>query len=213
VYLALPSIIFLAAMYLLGHVRELEFAWDRLLVIVGQRSDPDIPGRWVGVWDRSSLVGTDYALLSLAQLKYLANAFFLLAPSALPLLGAFAVVARRRFVASAEARFLAVASVPLVLYCFALRPLWGPYDWDLFTLPALYLAFLAAHLTVAHMHEDESAELISWLAGIGLLFVAIPLIWIGITVYESGGPFDHRPMNRRMFEPDTDEYRGLAPWL
>ena len=44
---------------------------------------------------------------------------------------------------AAASRFLLAANVPLLVYALTLRPIWGPFDWDLFAITAFFLAALA----------------------------------------------------------------------
>ncbi len=207
---AVPAVLFLAAMYAAGHHESLKTAWITCERILGLRPEANIPNRWVSLSRDSGQIGTAYALLSSAQLKYLANAFFVLAPSALPALGLFAVLSPRRFAATPETRFLCAACLPLLLYAFALRPLWGPHDWDLFSLTALYLAFLASRLLSGWMAERAAGDLGIWLVAAAHLFVTVPFLWIGISISHPAGPFVHAPSDSSFFQPGTEAYRDFS---
>jgi hypothetical protein len=158
-------------------------------------------------------MGTDYALLSFAQLKYLANAGYILAPAAIPILVAFALFSRRRIVATPIARFLLSGCVPLFAYALALRPFWGPYDWDLFALTALFSAVLAAHL-LAQWCEDGGDEDVAWrLVLAAHVLVTIPILWIGVSVSHPAGPFSEHGFSLLQSKPGTAAHQALKPWL
>jgi hypothetical protein len=204
-----PTLVFLLAMYFAGHEHSLKAAWITCERILNLRPDPELPSRWVGINRKA----TTYALFSTGQLKYLLNAFYLLAPSAILVLPLFAVFSPKRLFNSPEARFLVIACVPLVLYAFALRPIWGPYDWDLFSLTALFLSFLAAHLLAAWLSERSRPDLAVWLIVAGLLLVAVPFLWIGISVSNAAGPFAPDRFNWSLFEAGTPAFQRFSLWL
>jgi len=204
-----PTVVFLLVMFLTGQEHSLKAAWMTCERVLNLRPDPELPNRWVGF----SRETTTYALFSMSQLKYLFNAFYLLAPSALLVLPLFAVFSPKRLIKSPQARFLVLAAVPLVLYAFVLRPIWGPYDWDLFSLTALFLSFLAAHLLTAWLSERSRPDLAVWIIVAGLLFVAVPFLWIGISVSHAAGPFAPDRFSWSLFEAGTPAFQRFSSWF
>jgi hypothetical protein len=209
VLVSAPTALFLIAMLAAGHGDAVALELRKLAAIAGfDAGVADVP-RWTPSQSVAAELGT-WRLFSPAQLKYLANAFFLLAPSALPTIAALLIFWRRRLVASVEARLLGAALVPLLVYAFAVYPRWGPYDWDLFALTGLFAACLAAHLlATARLPRLHPLGISVWLVGATHLFVTIPLLWIGIATSHGAGPFAYEAPRhpRRLVQ---GEY---APWM
>jgi hypothetical protein len=209
----LPWLLFLPVALLASHHGELEHAREVCLQLLGLRDDPAVGQRWVRGFGGGPDVGTDYALLGLPHLKYLVNAAQLLGAWVAPVL--LLLVARRpaRLLSTPTARFLCVASLPLVVYALILRPVWGPFDWDLFSLTALFVASLAAHLLATSLPEVELRHALVWLAGFNLLFVGIPLLLLGFAPLRNAGPFAVEAFDPDMMHPTSPAFAEIAPWL
>ena len=171
------------------------------------------PRLFVRAWGESPAAVTDYAFGSRAQWKYLVNAAHLLVPGSLPVLVALALRSPRRLLATPTARFLVAAALPLAIYPLVLRPIWGPFDWDLFAVPALVLAVLAAHGLAQATAETTWRHLTVWIAGFGLLFVGLPFLWIGIAPARPAGPFAEKQFSTDITRPGTPAHQRIAPWL
>ncbi|HEX5066206.1 MAG TPA: hypothetical protein VFY49_08840 [Myxococcota bacterium] len=171
------------------------------------------PRLWVRAWGETPTAVTDYAFASRAQLKYLANAAHLLVPGVLPVLLALALRGPRRLLDTPTARFLCAAAAPLAIYPFVLRPIWGPFDWDLFAVSAVVLAALAAHGLAVATAESSWRHLTVWLAGFGLLFVGLPFLLLGIVPAKPAGPFAEEQFSIDITRPGTPAQERIAPWL
>jgi hypothetical protein len=208
-----PLLAFLAGAALLGDAQPLERLAERVVEVLGGSPDPDARRWWVRGWGGEPSIGTDVVFLSRAQLKYLANASHLLAPATLPVLAAFALAAPRRFLATPPATFLACAGLPLVAYAFLLRPFWGPFDWDLFSMTALFLSLLASHLLLTSLGAEALRQVLPWLVGFQLLFVTIPFLVVGTVEGRSEGPFRRGAWKYDLQKPATPPPPHVAPWL
>ena len=210
---ALPSALFLGWQLGLepsGWVAGLQRQLDRTLHgEIGAWS----PRLWVRAWGDAPTAVTDYAFGSRAQLKYLINATHLLVPGVLPVLLALALRGPRRFLATRTARFLCAAAVPLAIYPLVLRPIWGPFDWDLFAVSAVVLAALAVHGLAQATHEATWRHLMVWIVGFGLLFVGLPFLWLGIAPARPAGPFAEEEFSIELTRPGSPAHQRIAPWL
>jgi hypothetical protein len=186
---------------------------SRVVEVLGGNPDPTARRWWVRGFGGAPSVGTDVVLLSRAQLKYLANAAHILAPATLPVLVAFALAAPRRFVATPAAAFLGAAALPLTAYAFLLRPFWGPFDWDLFSLTALCLSLLAAHLLLTSLRARELRLVLPWLTGFQLLFVTLPFLLAGAVDGRGDGPFRRGAWKFDLQKAGTPPPAHVAPWL
>jgi len=140
------------------------------------------------------------------------NAFALLVPAVLPAL-ALAVARRpRALVGGPECRLLAAAALPLALYALALRPFWGPWDWDLFSATALVLACLALRL-VFELAPARAPSLAVACIGFQLLFFGVPFLWIGTGAVREAGPFGFQGFDYDLRKAGTPPPERLAPWL
>ena len=171
------------------------------------------PRLWVRPFGETPTAVTDYALFSRAQGKYLLNAIHLLAPVALPVLLALALRRPRRLLATRAARFLCAAAAPLCIYALALRPIWGPFDWDLFAVSAVVLAALAAHLLAEATATAAWRHCVVWIAGFGLLFVGLPFVLLGVAPARPAGPFAEKEFSIELTRPGSEAHQRLAPWL
>ena len=210
---ALPVTVFLVAMGLLGHTAELAQALETLKRWGGLEPSPVGHEAFLRSPFADSGAGTRYAVLSAGHVKYLANAFFVLAPASLPVLAGVLVLAPRRLFASREVAFLGIASLFMLLYALVVRPVWGPYDWDLFSLTALCLATLAATLLVRTLPEPPLRELGFVLVAGTLLVVTIPFVAIGIAPRHAAGPFAYGVESAPGESPVDAFERNLGPWL
>jgi len=208
----LPTALFLV---LVGIVRpeEIRLGARKALEILGGSSEPDAVRWWVRGWGGAPSIGTDVVFLSPPHLKYLVNAFALMIPASLPVLLGFILGEPRRFVATPRARFLLVACVPLALYATLLRPFWGPFDWDLFSITALFLAALAAHLFATGLSEPLRRHVGVWLLGFQILFVGLPFLLGAALSSRDAGPFRSRTWEVDLSKPATPPPEELAPWL
>lgn len=210
--LAAPSLLFLTIIAAMDQTDSLNAAkwWiERMLGLLPNESEEEI---WMFLEPGKTKMIADFGFLSLGHIKYLINAFYLLAPFTLPILAGIAAFAPGRLVRTRESRFLTFSCIPLIGYALLLRPYWGPYDWDLFSLTSLFLTFLAAHVSIGRWHERSWNDLSVWLVGSSHLFVTIPLLWIGIAVSHPVGPFVHKPFDPKSLQPGTQEYRDFDRW-
>jgi len=210
---AAPIAGFLLLMLLLGNTAELAQAWETLLRWSGVEPSPVGHEAFLRAPFGGSGAGTRYAILSWGHVKYLANAFLLLAPAALPIVVVFLFTAPRRFVASADAAFLSSAALFMLAYALIVRPVWGPYDWDLFSLTAVAFACLAAHLLVQHVPEPPLTELAILLVAATILLITIPFLWIGVSPTHPAGPFAFGLESQAGESPVDAFERQLGPWL
>lgn len=211
---AAPTLFFLAEMAAIGAWDDLRAAGEAALRIAGLREGAGLRQYWLRPPGASAGPGTEWVFLSAPHLRYLANASFLLVPVTLPALVAFAVARPRRLVATAESRLLALACAGAVPYAIALRPVWGPWDWDLFSLTGLCVGLLACHLLAVSLSDGDFADLGPWLVGAALLLVGLPLVAIGFAPLHAGGPFASDAIGWEAGEPPWRAIeRFLEPWL
>jgi hypothetical protein len=210
---AAPVLLFLVVMHLCGRSAELAQAGETFLRWGGFEPSPVGHEAFLRSPFGTSGAGTRYAILSSGHLKYLGNALFLLAPAALPMLAVLLVFTPGRFVATPQAVFLSSGGLFMLLYALVVRPVWGPYDWDLFSLTAVTLASLAAHLLVQTLPEPPLGELAVLLVGATLLLVTVPFVAIGIAPAHDAGPFAYGLSSRTGESPVDAFERQLGPWL
>jgi hypothetical protein len=161
---------------------------------------------WVRLTGPVSRANTNYLLFSHAHLKYLANAIMLLAPAALPLLIGLGFARRGRIVGTPVTRFLAISCISLVAGSCLIRPVAGPFDWDIFGLTALYLAFFAGALLGEIADAGLRTHLAAAAIGLQLLFFGLPLAAIAFGTPNPAGPFVERA-----FPGGKPGARGRAP--
>lgn len=210
----LPLLIFLGAVFALGRHEDFWRGYEIALEILGRRAPEALNKQWwVRIGGEPAGVGVDYVFMSLSHLKYLANAAFVLAPFALPIL---AFVGWRKpggFRATPAARFLVSACLPTVAYAFMLRPFWGPFDWDLFSITAVCLSALAGHLLVGALRADVLAHVATCLLGFQLLFIGIPFLVMGAIKPREAGPFVGGDYNLEIMQQGRPEAGRVTPWL
>lgn len=210
---ALPSLVFLAVMAMAGRFEELSEAWVMGQNVIGLRDDPGRVRMWVRFWGSGPSVGTDVVFLSGAHLKFLINASWILAPFALPTLGLALLRGGRKVLDTPAARLLGVALVPLTLYSLLLRPFWGPFDWDLFSVPAFCASLLAAHWLSRGLETPAWRHTSVWIVGFQLVFVGLPFLLLGIVELRDAGPFAPGYFEFELLEMGRDPPPRLAPWL
>jgi hypothetical protein len=186
---------------------------------------------WVGLPGHASNVGTDYALASASHLKFLANAGFVLAGASFMLAGASFMLAGASFILGPAFAlrgrgagqggppldrqpliFLATATAGLLAASFATRPIWGPWDWELFATTGLALALLAG-TALSRLAPDVRQHLAVAAAGLQLCFVGFPLVVIGFGVPVDAGPFSAKRADVDSIVLGPAPSRGIAPWL
>jgi len=208
-----PTLLFFVGMIAATGSGDLAAAWEKLQIwsVVGATEAHEA---WLRPWGEPG-PGTRYRILSLAHLKYLGNSFFLLTPALLMIAPVLLVRVPRRFLATPEARFLATASLVMVLYTIIVRPVYGPYDWDLFSLTAVLLAALVGHVLVNGVAREIWEELGLLLLGAGALFVTIPFLAINLGPSREAGPFAIDALQREQVSDEADHEfeRVLEPWL
>jgi len=207
-----PTAVFLLGALAAGHTEELRQALGVVLQMAEADADPNRHESWLRGWGLAAGSGTKYVILFGPHWRYLANAFFLLAPAAIPVLLAFGVAAPRRFLATPEAIFLSAASVSMLAYTAVVRPVWGPWDWDVFCLTALCLSTLAAYLLVSL--RAPVGQLGALLVAATLLLATLPLLVAGVAAFRDAGPFAHERLVAVEGETTMEAFeRQLGPWL
>jgi hypothetical protein len=210
---AVPSLAFLVMTLAFGREADVELAVQTVLHWSGLVASPVGHEAFLRGWWSEAGVGTRYVALSPAHWKYLVNAFFVLAPGAFPLLAAFLVRAPRAFVATPEARMLSTACLALLAYTAIVRPVWGPYDWDLFSLTAAVAGMLAGHLLVTTSARRTAVDVGVLVVAVGVLMVTIPLLAVGIGDVREAGPFAVTLRGRPGETPEDMLVRQVGPWL
>jgi hypothetical protein len=215
-FASLPSLVFLLTFFILDAGAVLEEVWkgpNSALAILGLSEHPEAVGRWVRGWGGAPSIGTDYVFLSWPHLKYLVNAAFVLAPSALPLVAVLALRSPRHLLATPNARFLSAACLPLVAYTLALNPAWGPFDWDLFAITLFFLAALGAHLLAQETTHAAYRQVVTGLVGLTVLFVTIPWLAMGSIPAKRAGPFVRGTFSLELMQRGEEPPESLKPWL
>jgi len=210
---AAPFTLFLAIALVTGGSAQLLEAWDASVSIATSRSEHG--GHWLVLPFSTPGPSTQWAVLSLPHLRFLANTAYLLAPCALPLLIGMKLSGPTPEPALHTTRFLATAALGTGLYALVLRPFWGPYDWDLFSLSALCVSCFAAYLW-SRSDAPWTASIGLLAAAAGWLYVALPALAIGLGagIQPDAGPLVH---DRLESEPGEEAWealdRAMAPWL
>lgn len=174
----------------------------------------DAPTHWVLAPGATPGHATELALFSAAQLRFLANSFCILAPFAFPIVALHALRVPSSWWRRPELLLLATAAAGSALYALALRPMWGPYDWDLFSLTAFCFSTLAAGLLGGVSDATRFAHRTLAICGASLLAVSAPWIAIGVHPTRDAGPFSRPRIERAPDESAFDALgRHLAPWM
>jgi hypothetical protein len=212
----LPMIGFWLLAFALGYTEDVERGFGVIMeVIAGKETEGGLNKQWwVRIGDERAEVGLDYVFLSHAHLKYLANAAHLLMPFALWIIAA-TLLKRRGAFGAPTARFLAIAAAPTIAYAFMLRPFWGPFDWDLFSLTACSTSLLAGYLLVTQLDTDTRAHVATCLIGFQILFVGLPFLVLSVVQPLDGGPFIGKKYVRTIMDlqPGRPPTGALVPWL
>jgi hypothetical protein len=172
---------------------------------------------WVRLPGGAPGYGTHYVLLSGAHLKYLGNAGFVLSGGAIALAAGLFAVYRKRLLEAPPLVFLAVSAAGLVVASLLVRPVWGPYDWDLFSITGLTLAFLAgtalSQLDSSGEDRGRSLHLVLAIATLQLCFIGVPMIAVGRGAAVDAGPFVTKRFDAHLFEDGREPAKRIAPWL
>lgn len=168
---------------------------------------------WVRGWGSGPSVVTDYVLLSAPHLKYLANAGFLLAPAMLPIAVAILGLRRRAALVPPAVRFVATTTAGLLLGSLALRPAWGPFDWDLFAVTGLWIGFLGAILLARIEAREVRTHVAAAAVGLQICFVGLPMTLIGQGAAIDRGLFDGKDFDPLLLRSDRPAPKHIAPWL
>lgn len=159
-------------------------------------------------------LGTDYRLLDGAHLKYLLNAGFVLAGGSVALAGALLTKARRvRRTALPPQRFLAAVTAGLVAVSLLVRPIWGPWDWELFAPAGLAICFWTGAALARAPDRDRRLQLAVAVAGLQLCFVGLPLVALGWGPRVDAGPLVEKRFDPGLYLTDREPRRRIAPWL
>ena len=168
---------------------------------------------WLRGWWSGPSIATDYVLLSPPHLKYLANAGFILAPATLPIAVVILGLRRRAAMTPPAVRFVAATTVGLLLGSLALRPSWGPFDWDLFAVTGLWIGFLGAILLAGLEAREVRTHVAAAALGLQLCFVGLPLVLIGQGATIDAGLFDKKDFDPRLLQRGRPVPKHIAPWL
>lgn len=212
-----PTALFIAVMLAAGNSADLDAAWSSVVSAAGLAAHgggEDLSRElWLRGWHQTPGTGTRYTMLGGPHLKYLANSFFLLTPAGVPLLF-FLAASPKRFTATPQAVFLSVAALSTLLYSIVLRPIWGPFDWDLFSLTAVCLASLAAYLLLREFDQPLLAHFCLVVIAGSLLLATIPLLLAGLDTPRDAGPFS-QPGISAIGDESTERAfdRQIGPWL
>ncbi len=206
-----PTIVFLVVLVLAGHAADLQPAVDKF-VRWGTADEATGGDVWIRVFQAEG-PGTRYTLLSPEHVFYLANAFFIMAPVAPWLLGCLVAFERHVFVGDRDMRFLLAGLVPLGIYALMIRPVYGPYDWDLFSLTAMWGGFTAGIALARVLPRAAFAELVALAVGIGFIASAVPIAIIGHSARSGSGPFSPEFFNS-VRGPVYNNFEDRAkPWI
>ena len=109
---------------------------------------------------------------------------------------AFAFAAPRRLYAEPIAAYLAVSSASLLLGASLSHPGFGAFEWDKYAVTGVFLTFFAGHLLSGIRPDVVRGQLAAGLIGMQLLFVGLPLIYLGLDASShagalSGGAFSN----------------------
>ena len=168
---------------------------------------------WLRGWGGGPSLGTDYVLLSAPHWKYLFNAAGMLVPAGLPIAATILLLRRKAALGSPAARFVIVSTAGLMVGSLALRPVWGPFDWDLFAVTALWIGFSAAVLLASLEGRALRNHLAVAAVGLQVCFVAAPLVSIGQGAARDGGLFEPGNFDRGLAQPGRRPPKHIARWL
>jgi hypothetical protein len=211
---ALPFMAFIAGAIAFGDDFSLNESIASAVEILGGNDAETARRWWVRGWGGEPSIGTDVVFASRAQLKYLANAAFILCPSAIPVLVFLFAIGRRKLGRDTTALFLAALCLPLIVYAFALRPFWGPYDWDLFSITGFALILFQAYALEILIEPSRLRHIAVWLVSFQMFFVAAPFVALRDIPERDAGPFfQDGYMSLGIGRASTPPLPALAPWL
>jgi hypothetical protein len=211
---SLPSFVFIAGAVTIGDDFSLKDSVATAVEILGGNESDTATRWWVRGWGGEPSIGTDVVFASQAQFKYLANAAFLLCPSAIPVLLFLFAVGGRKLGRDATAIFLAALCLPLIVYAFALRPFWGPYDWDLFSIAGFALILFQAYALELVIEPFRLRHVAVWLVSFQLFFVGAPFVLLSEMPQRNAGPFFMEDyMSPEIGRAATPAPPALEPWL
>jgi len=210
----LPVAVFLLLAWAFGPQAEFDRLVQKVLEVVGLSRAAEATSWWVRFSSDTPAptLGIAYVFLSFAHLKYLANAFHVLAPAAIAVVATTLLLAPGRLRAP-EALFLIVATLPQLAYSLVLRPFWGPFDWDLFSGPAFFLAVLAAWLVCTMPSRRDFAHVGTVVVGFQLLYVGAPFVALAMGTPREAGPFVPAAFSIEIGQPAPTRDERIAPWL
>ncbi|MDG2050879.1 MAG: hypothetical protein P8M78_12020 [Myxococcota bacterium] len=187
---ALPGLVFLLWAFSIGPESDADRLVATMLEIAGVQPAALPKSWWVRFSSEAPIpgVGLDYAFLSLAHLKYLANAFHVLAPAGLFILAISLAKTPREFL-SPKSLFLGSAAAATGVYATLVRPFWGPFDWDLFAVTGLFFGALAAQLLASPPARRFFNEVVAVAIGFQLVYIGLPFVLLAAIETRPAGPF------------------------
>ena len=192
-------------------------SWTRIAEIFGQNADPNARRWWVRGWGAEPSIGTDIVLFSRSQFKFLMNAAFLLCPSVIVCcIVSMLMKSSRTITENREWRVIRWLMFPTLIYGFALRPFWGPFDWDLFSVTALILVVaVSMYLVTAPFSGPVRRQIVVAIVAIQLFAFGVPFTFLGEEPKRDAGPFfpEGNYLNLDLAEPATEPPPQLKPWL
>ncbi len=206
-----PMLVFLALVVVAGHGADLQTALEKL-VRWGTADESTGGDVWIRFFQPEG-EGTRYTILSPEHVFYLANAFFIMAPVTPWLLGCLVAIQPRALVADRDVRFLLAGLIPLLVYALLVRPVYGPYDWDLFSLTAVWASFTAGVALARLLPPAAFVELVSLAVGIAVLVSAVPIATIGHSARSGQGPFSPEFGDSVQHRVHDDFEQRMKPWI
>jgi len=211
---AVPGLVFLALIAMTGGGDAIATAVTTAREVAGEQLTPHAKRWWVRGWGGAPSVGTDYVFGSATQLKYLGNCAFLLCPAALAALVAAFAAGPRMLARDRELRFLGAMCAALVVYSFALRAFWGPFDWDLFSITALLLTLAGARAASITIPRTMARHALVAAIVLQALFIAAPMLALRTAPPRDAGPFAVTGyLHPDLHAPQTPPPAAIEPWL
>ena len=110
-------------------------------------------------------------------------------------------------------RFVAATAAGLLLGSLALRPIWGPFDWDLFAVTGLWIGFLGAILLAGLEAREVRTHVAAAALGLQFCFVGLPLVLIGQGATIDAGLFEKKDFDPHLLQRGRPVPKHIAPWL
>jgi len=213
IWAALPGSLFLLWALTLGPQADADRLLSKMLEIAGIQPAALPKSWWVRFTSDAPIpeVGLDYVFLSLAHLKYLANAFHVLAPAGLTILAVSLIRAPREFL-SPKSLFLGSAAAATGVYATLVRPFWGPFDWDLFAMTGLFLSALAAQILACPPARRFFNEVVAVGIGFQMVYIGLPFVLLAAIETRPAGPFATGVFPTEFFR-GAPPHPSLLPWL